>query len=178
MLKIRQILITGMPGSGKTSLIKKLANNISEPYSGFFTGEIREKGIRTGFEVETFSGKKEMLAHININSKLKLSKYGVDIEGLEKLAIPEIEKALEDKSLLIIDEIGKMELFSERFKNFLNEVYKSKIRLIATMMYKPNPICDHLKKAPGTKLFVLQKGRSSKLYEQITALISSDFCES
>jgi nucleoside-triphosphatase len=163
--KVKRILITGLPGSGKTTLIKKIAGQINSPIRGFFTSEIRKGKSRVGFEVETFSGKRALMSHINISSPYKVGKYGVDVAGFEKIALPEMEDALRDQSILIIDEIGKMELFSERFKELLTELFTTEMPLIAAIMYKPNPFCDKLKMMPQTKLFTISNNHLDILAE-------------
>jgi nucleoside-triphosphatase len=156
----KRILITGLPGSGKTTLIKKLATRINTPFRGFFTSEIIKGGSRVGFEVESFAGKRALMSHIDIKSPYRVGKYGVDIVSFEKIALPEIKDALRDQSILIIDEIGKMELFSTRFKDLLTEIFTTEISLIATIMYTPNSFCDKLKGMPGTNLFTISKNQS------------------
>ena len=166
-----RILITGAPGSGKTTLIKKIAGNIKRPYFGFFTSEIRQHGNRVGFDVESFSGQKGLLANVNINSSYKVSKYGVDIEAFENISVYQMRQALDTDSLLIIDEIGKMELFSEKFKALLREAFMSDIRLIATIMHKPQPFCDGLKKSPGTQLFILGRDNQGEILNSVFQFI-------
>jgi nucleoside-triphosphatase len=170
MPKIRRILITGMPGSGKTTLIKKVAAELTIPFNGFFTSEIRVRGNRQGFGIESFSGERAVMAHIDIASPYKVSKYGVDVAAFEKIALAEVESAIENKRLLIIDEIGKMELFSENFRRLLSEAFNSDIKLIATIMYQSNPFCDKLKKMAGTRIYTIGRGKDDILPAIIRAL--------
>jgi nucleoside-triphosphatase len=160
MSDINRILITGVPGSGKTTLIRKIAAELAFPFCGFFTGEIQVSGKRQGFEIESFSGVRAVLAHIDIASPYRVGKYGVDVPAFEKIALPEMKSAFEKRRLLIIDEIGKMELYSQKFKELLLEVFNTHIHLLATIMYKSNPFCDKLKKMPGTGFYTIDRGRS------------------
>lgn len=162
-----KILITGSPGCGKTTLIKRIAENISYPVNGFFTAEIRKGGTRVGFEVESFGGEKAVLSHVDIRSKNRVGKYGVDIEAFEKIALPEIEKAINGKNLLIIDEIGKMELYSARFRELILTVFKSEIPIIATILYKPHPFCDGLKSIDNVEIVQLRRDNYESLLKEI-----------
>ena len=145
-LSKHRILLTGLPGCGKTTLIKKVAAKIGTPVYGFYTQEIKTAGRRAGFAIQTFSTppKKGVLSHIDIDSKIRVGKYGVDVDSFEKLAIPDLEAGLDQQSLIIIDEIGKMELFSKRFKDLLIQILESEQSFLATIMYKPHPFCDRL----------------------------------
>jgi nucleoside-triphosphatase len=106
-------LLTGMPGTGKTSLVRKMVNTLKDSAGGFYTEEIRVNGIRQGFRIVTLDGQSSVFAHINIQSPIRVSKYGVDIRGLDSIGIPVLQRAARERDLVIIDEIGRMELFSE-----------------------------------------------------------------
>lgn len=115
------ILITGRPGVGKTTLIKRLAIEIktlkpSWTVTGFWTSEIRQKGQRIGFNIHTLNGQQGILARLSdqrFKSKFRVGKYSVDIKDLEEIAVPILYR---NTDLLIIDELGKMELFSQKFR--------------------------------------------------------------
>ena len=108
-----KILITGRPGIGKTTLIKKVFNFLSENFknlkiNGFITEEIREKGKRTGFKIIFLNQNKEFVfASIYFKTNFKIGKYSVKVKEFEN----EIEKLIlinKDSDLLLIDEIGPM----------------------------------------------------------------------
>jgi len=113
--QIRNIFLTGPPSSGKTTVIKKVLAKLKRKATGFHTEEIRKNGKRVGFLMETLNGKQGLLGHEEITSRFHIRRYGVSIENVENLAVPSITPRSEDE-IIIIDEIGKMECFSEKFR--------------------------------------------------------------
>ena len=89
---------------------------------GFYTEEIRVMDRRMGFRIITLDGKDGILAHVDCNSNYKVGKYRVDLDSFESVAIPTLEKAIKDKAIIVIDEIGKMELFSMKFKELVSNI--------------------------------------------------------
>lgn len=168
----KHILITGLPGCGKTTLIKSVAAEIHLPYSGFFTNEIRDSSRRVGFEIESFTGAKGILSHINFKSPNRVGKYGINVASFEKIAMPEMEKAQALRQLLIVDEIGKMELLSQNFRNSLERAFDSDLRIIATILMKPHPFCDKLKNSGNTRIVILNKSALNQAFRTIIAWVS------
>lgn len=128
----KNILITGSPKSGKSTLLRKLIAEI-EPKVGFVTNEIRNETGRVGFEIEAHSHKKSVLAHIDFNTLHKVSKYFVNIENLESV-LPEV-LAFTEKDTLYLDEIGEMQLLSEQFKALVLKYLNSSNTCLATLSY-------------------------------------------
>ena len=111
------IFITGNPRCGKSTLIQKILDEIpDEKLSGFITPEIRVKGLRQGFKIiDLASRKEEILASVNIKQGPGVSRYRVSIEGIDTI----MDKFLEsygDSEYVIIDEIGMMEFYSNKFR--------------------------------------------------------------
>jgi nucleoside-triphosphatase len=111
---ITNFLLTGAPSSGKTTVIKKVIQNLEHPVNGFYTEEERIDGRRAGFMMRTIDGRTGYLAHQDIASEFHIRRYGVSIENIETIAVPSIIPS--EGSIVILDEIGKMECFSEVFK--------------------------------------------------------------
>jgi nucleoside-triphosphatase len=160
-------LLTGMPGTGKTSLIKQVAADTRIQTGGFYTEEIRVDGIRQGFQITTLNGQTVPLAHVDIRSPHRVSKYGVNIEGLESLGIASLEEAARQSEIVIIDEIGKMELFSEVFKNTVLRIIDSGKKVLGTIMLKSDPWADMIKSKPQVQVLTLTRNNRSQVLEEI-----------
>jgi nucleoside-triphosphatase len=139
---IPKIGITGMPSVGKTQTLIKIIEKIEKSgYSveGMITEPIIENKKRIGFYVVDWQTRdKEVFAHIDMDTKDKIGKYGVDINALENIGVPAIEKAIEDEEIhiIIIDEIGKMEMLSEKFCDVVIEALDSDKPIMVTLHKK------------------------------------------
>ena len=115
-----RIAVTGVPKIGKSTLCMKVVNalrNKGVPVGGMTSGEILERGTRVGFEiVDIWSGRRGVLAHINQKSGPGVGKYRVNLDDLDSVGAQAIKDAvLSDAVLTVVDEIGPMELHSEKF---------------------------------------------------------------
>lgn len=131
------IFITGNPGCGKSTLIKKLLEEISDKkVSGIITPEIRADGKRQGFKIiDLASGKEEILASVNIERGPGVSRYRVNIEGIDNIMDKFLE-GYENSEYIVIDEIGMMEFYSKKFKDTIQIVINSNKTVIATLSKK------------------------------------------
>ncbi len=131
IIRPQNILLTGRPGVGKTTVIMRLAESLSHlPVAGFYTEEIREGGQRRGFSATTFSGQSTVLAHVNFKSRHRVGRYGVDVTAFEQLVQPELARPAD---LMLIDEIGKMECFSSSFVSAVRRLLDADTGVIATV---------------------------------------------
>ena len=137
-------LLTGRPGTGKTSLIKQAVAGMRGKAGGFYTEEIRGQGVRLGFKLITLNGKSAILAHVGIHSPYRVSKYGVDTDGLERVGVSALYKAAEECDLVIIDESHKIKNAStNRYKDLMeiNE-FRAAAKTILTGTPITNTIFD------------------------------------
>ena len=157
----KNILLTGPPRCGKSTVIEKLAHEIKGPLTGFFTREIREKGRRVGFSITTLDGKEGVLAHEKSETPLRVGKYGVDIERLDQIAVPSMIPSRPDQ-VVIIDEIGKMECFSPLFRQTLIKTLDSGNLVLGSIALKGGPFIEKIKKRKDVLLgTVSEKNRDS-----------------
>jgi nucleoside-triphosphatase len=169
-MELTNLLITGYPRFGKTTLIKKILQNRFKDQNagGFITEEFRKKGERIGFHILTIpEGKKGLLAQKGISSPHHVGRYGVNIHLLEELGCPAILQAKTSKTLVIVDEIGKMELFSEKFRTILIDALNSPQKVLATIMERSNSFADMIKKRPDTRLINLARENFEEVYHEV-----------
>ncbi len=150
-------LLTGRPGTGKTSLIKQAVAGVKGEAGGFYTEEVRSQGVRQGFRLVTLDGQEVILAHINIHSPYRVSKYGVDIDSLDRVGVSALHKAAQQCDWVVIDEIGKMELFSADFRRAVSQMLDSGKRILGTIMLNPNPWADAIKRQPQVNLVTVTR---------------------
>ncbi|MFW9976103.1 MAG: NTPase [Candidatus Thorarchaeota archaeon] len=149
------ILLTGKPGIGKTTAIKRIVEKLDpDEFSGLYSREMREGNKRVGFVLETFSGKSGILAHVNISSVHRVSKYGVNIKDINAIAVPELRLARETGKIIIIDEIAKMELFSRLFADEVTKCLNTK-RVLGTIQQGNHPFLNEIKSRPDVQLIEL-----------------------
>ncbi len=172
----RNILITGPPGIGKTTLIKKLIEKLRYCHPvGFYTQEIRGVSGRKGFELISLDGRKGILAHVDIKSNFRIGKYKVDVSGFESFIEP-IDFFKPSNKLIIIDEIGKMESFSNKFNTLLEDILVCEKPVIATIALKGGGIVSEIKKRNDVKLFVMGYNNRDSLLSEILELKLERFC--
>jgi nucleoside-triphosphatase len=145
--------LEGRPGVGKTTVVRRLAALLEQgrvPVGGFFTAEMRERGRRVGFRLEALGGECAILAHVRIAGPPRVGRYGVDLEAFERIAIPALAGA--DKAVTVIDELGRMELASQRFREAVSRLFDEPAAVVATVHAYRDPFTDALKRRPEVEL--------------------------
>lgn len=168
---VKNIFITGRPGCGKTSLIKELIRELNLDAAGFYTQEIREGNVRKGFKIITLNGKEGILAHVNIKSSYRVSKYKVNLKDLERIGVKSILDALKENKIVIIDEIGKQEMCSTKFRETTISALNSKNKILGTIKLTYDPFTDKIKKRSDTAIFKLTEENKAEIKEKIKELI-------
>jgi nucleoside-triphosphatase len=163
----KNLLITGLPGVGKTTFTKKLLEAARHLHPvGFYTAEIREEGMRKGFELVSLDGKRGVLSHVGIKSRYRVGRYKVDVSGFEDFldGIPFFDTS---SAVIMIDEIGKMECLSDKFERILREVLNSEKWVIATIALKGSGLIPEVKKRKDVKLFEITQNNRDVLFSEI-----------
>lgn len=162
-----KILITGLPGCGKTTLVRGLAEALIHLHPvGFFTAELRQAGKRIGFKLRSLDGLGALLAHVDIKSHCRVGRYGVDVAGFERFlkTLPLHETKT---GLMVIDEIGKMECSSDLFRATVAAALTAPSPLLATIAMKGGAFMDKIKQHPATTLITLRRNNQEALFRHV-----------
>jgi nucleoside-triphosphatase len=154
-----RILIEGRPGSGKTTVARRLVERLRAggfSVRGFTTEEIRENGRRVGFAVERVPGqrgkrKRGVLAHVDLPGPPRVGKYGVDLPAFESLVLSDLSRP-SSHDVVVIDELGKMELASSAFREAVSALFDSEAPIVATVHVFRHPFTEALKARPDVEM--------------------------
>jgi len=169
---MKNILITGLPRTGKTTLVLDIIKEMRKEVIGFVTKEIRINNMREGFSIEAFSGLKKILASKkNKLSDFRVASYGVYIENVD-LIVEELTVSSENQKhdFIIIDEIGKMELFSPNFKKFVLKSLDTR-KVLGTIMLRDNEFTRNIKNREDTQVFNLTRENWGSVKKEIMELV-------
>jgi nucleoside-triphosphatase len=171
-LKKRILLLTGNPGVGKTTVLLKTVEALrARGYSvgGMISREVRSCGERVGFEVLDLSnGRRGWLAHVNQPSGPRVGKYSVNVSDLDRVGAEAIVKAVEDYDVICVDEIGPMELFSEKFKNAVRRAVENEKLVVGIVHWKAKDrLIDEVKTREDSEIIVVTMENRSTLHEFI-----------
>jgi len=169
----KTILLMGRPRVGKTTIIKEVLKRLPGRVGGFYTEEIKERGKRQGFRIVTLDGQEGILAHVDVRSRYRVSKYGVDLVSLEKVGVTAIWHAISASDCVVIDEIGKMELFSAAFKEAVLAAIESDKLVLGTIMLRSHPWADAIKAHPQVTLIKITEANRDTAVQLILDSLGS-----
>ena len=167
----RVFLLTGSPGSGKTTAIQKILSQLSCDAGGFYTEEIREGRKRTGFALITLDGRSGVLAHVRIRGTPRIGKYGVDLSVMDGIAVDCLMRAMTGKDIVVIDEIGPMELLSRRFREGVMQVLESDVLVLGSIAKRRTDFTDAIKRHPNVRVVEIDRTNRDQALADIVGWI-------
>ena len=174
-----KIGLSGLPGVGKTTTLIKTIEILEEEgfvVGGMITEELRENGRRTGFYVLDWMSKdREVFAHKNYESRYRVGKYGIDVDILERVGIGALERAMEEADVVVIDEIGKMEVGSKKFVATVRDILEMDKHLIMTLHKKSrNPLLQEIRRRDDIRMLEVTPVNRNLLPFKIVQLIKGE----
>lgn len=168
----RLFFITGRPGMGKTTVLLRAAAALKAKgyrVMGMISREAREEGNRVGFEIVDLStGQRGWLAHVNQPVGPQVSKYRVNLEDLNNIGAKSIRDAVTNAQIIIIDEIGPMELFSPHFKGAVSEALNSHRAVLGTIHFRArDPLIQIIKAREDAEIFEVNYENRQSLHNLI-----------
>ncbi len=164
-------LLTGAPGCGKTTAIRKIITRLPLKAGGFYTQEIREAGRRKGFMILTLDGVQGVLAHVSIRGHSRIGKYGVNLTALETIGVDAVRRALTDADLIVIDEIGPMEMLSKQFRDVVWQVLESDALVIGSIAKRSSKFTDAIKARPDVTVIEISRENRDEVVHRILDII-------
>ncbi len=167
----KNIFLIGAPSSGKTTIIRRLIPKLPLPANGFYTEEIKAGDRRVGFVMRTLDGKEGFLAHQEIQSEFRIRRFGVSIENIETIAVPSIAPV--EGRIIVLDEIGKMECFSETFRHAAARALDSVNIVVGTITFGGDNFVLGAKARPDIEILEVTPGNRNSLPDLVLGKISA-----
>lgn len=172
MPRAHVLLLTGVPGAGKTTVLRKLAAALAgRQLGGFYTEEIRVAGERRGFRAVTFDGAEALMAHVDFRGPHRVGKYGVDVAVIDRLAGSALT-ARPTVDVYLVDEIGKMECLSRTFVATMRALLDSRAPVVATIARGGEDFMREVKQRPDAELWEVTRGNRDALPGRVEAWLA------
>ena len=173
------VLLTGRPGSGKTTAIRRVADALGARGGGFYTAEVRDPTSRRrmGFELITLDGERAPLAtrdpQVSFARQLAFSRYRVNLDAIEAVGVPTLLQALGRGRVVLVDEIGPMEILSPPFRAAVLKILESQVAVVGTIVLRPQPFADQIKAHPRVTVRTITPGNGDDLPAQVVSALAS-----
>ncbi len=174
-----KIGLSGLPGVGKTTTLVKTIGMLEEEgykIGGMITEEVKEGNRRVGFYVLDWSTKKkEIFAHRDFESRHKVGPYGINIDVLDEVGVKALQDAMENADVIVIDEIGKMEVESKKFVAIVREILEQDKHMILTLHKKSrNPLLQEIRRRDDIRMLEVTPINRNLLPFKIVKLIKGE----
>ena len=171
--KAHVLLITGMPGVGKTTVIRAVAGCLAKQrLAGFYTEEMRERGVRKGFRLVGFGGEQGVIAHVDFPHTHRVGKYGVDTMAIDRLVAATLYPDVPNV-VYLVDEIGKMECMSSRFVEAMRALLETGRPVVATIARKGGGLIAEVKARPDVDLWEVTHANRDTMRDRIGAWLAA-----
>jgi nucleoside-triphosphatase len=168
---VKHVLISAVPGAGKTTVIRKLADALRGEAGGFYTEEMRTRGVRRGFRLVGLDGTQAVIAHVDFAKTQRVGKYGVDVAAIDAA----VESALATRRrIYVVDEIGKMECLSERFVVALRALLDADRPVVATVASRGGGFIAEVKRRADCELWTLTRANRDRMPREVLAWLSRE----
>jgi nucleoside-triphosphatase len=170
--RFKNLLLTGVPGCGKTTVLKRVADQLGDlRLAGFLTLEVTEHGQRVGFEAVGLGGRRANLAHVRIRSLVSVGRYGVEPNRLVTLIQEELFRP-PGTDIFLIDEIGKMECHCPQFVSTMKTLLAEPVPVVATIAIRGGGFISEVKSRPDVEIVEVNQGNRDALPDQIAAWVN------
>ena len=171
----RTVLLTGRPGVGKTTIIRDIVEQLGDAAGGFYTAEIREGGCRRGFRIVTLDGKQGILSHVDIEGPPRVGKYGVNLKDLEEIGVAALLRAMDEDRCVVVDEIGKIELHSQSFRNAVMTAVEGDSMVVGTVLKGRNRWADNLKGLPQVTVLEVTEANRDQMAQRVLSMLGTRY---
>jgi nucleoside-triphosphatase len=174
---LHKLLLEGPPRVGKTTVVRRLIGLLQQanlPVGGFTTRELRERGHRVGFLAEDINGGGAVIAHVEWTSGPTVGRYHVNVSAFEGVALPALQRALEQGGVVVLDELGRMELASTPFVNAVHELVNRDVTLVATVHVVAHPVTDALKQRSDVRTVEVTRENRNELPRRFSEFLIPD----
>ena len=172
---VPRLMITGRPGVGKTTLIKRLINRLGQKAGGFFTEEIREEGRRVGFAIADTWSNRGILAHLSrevVPQGPRVGKYTVNVADIERIAVAALRRAARESRVVVCDEIAKMELFCPAFAAAVEECLNTPVAFVGTLQQSQHPFILKIRGRKDVEVLVLTPANRDEMLQHVLARLA------
>ncbi len=172
----KTLLLTGHPGIGKTTIIRAVVAQLGNKAGGFYTEEIVGPGGRKGFRLITLDGKEATIAHVDLRDPKtpRVGRYGVDVKALERVGVAALQRAIQEKKLVVVDEIGTMELYAPAFGDAVMRAILGPTSVLGTIMSHPHPESDAFKALAQVTLWEVNRTTRDDLAGKVLAWLGKN----